>query len=387
MKTLTLTERHAVVRRLPRPDLDDLLGNFRGVVEATPTFTRGLYRLVARGYTGTFRTTSLRWELIPKLPWAAIRWMASGHDGVSGNGPSPDWGVAMANLLADRLAGLIRERTAAGLHCDYVEQHTVGPTVRGRIDLPRQLRGALPEGLRFHLVDSEFTSDVVWNRLPNAAARRLLAVPGLAADVRQRLANAISPLDGVSNLEASPADFARLQYDARTEPYRPVIHLARLVLGQQSPADDGSLLVNLEYLFQQHVGEVLSRPRALPAAWRADPQIPLVLTPDSPRLASLTLRPDLVVRDADGPRSVWDAKWKPLAAAGPHPDDVHQALGYAAALGVKAAGLVYPGRRHLAVAYRPTGSDVTLHVVRLRLVGPPEACEQSARWLSRRARA
>jgi 5-methylcytosine-specific restriction enzyme subunit McrC len=384
MKTITLTERRAVVRRLPRTDLDDLLGRYRGVIEVTPTFTRGLYRVVARGYAGTFRTPNVRWEILPKLPWSAIRWMASGSGGLSGADSSPDWGATLANLLADRLAGLIRERTAVGLHFDYVEQRSEGPTVRGRIDIPRQLREGVPAGTRFHLLSDEFTSDVPWNRIPKAAAHRLLAVPGLAGDVRQRLVSSLSPFDGVSGTEPTDADFSQLRFDARTEPYRPLIRFAQMVLGQSSPPGGESLLVNLEQLFQIHVGEALSRAGALPAGWGVEPQSPLLLSSDSSRLEPLTLRPDLVVRDAVGPRSVWDAKWKTLTAAGPHPDDVHQALGYAAALGVKMAGLIYPGRKSFAAVYRPSGSDVALHVLRLRLVGTAAECERAAGRLARR---
>ena len=61
MRTITLTERRSAVRRLPRADADDLARHFRHVVDVTPTFDRGVYRLTARGYVGTFRTANVRW--------------------------------------------------------------------------------------------------------------------------------------------------------------------------------------------------------------------------------------------------------------------------------------------------------------------------------------
>lgn len=384
MKTVTLTERRPVTQRLPRADLDDLLSRFRGIIEVTPTFARGVYRLVARGYAGAFRTTNLRWELLPKLPWSAIRWMTSRRAEMSGADSSTSWDATLANLLAERLTELLRERTLAGLHFDYVEQHTESPTVRGRIDIPRQLRDGVNAGTRFHLLNDEFTTDVAWNRIPKAAGRRLLAVPGLTSEVRQRLANALAPFDTVSDIASSDPEVTRLLFDTRTEPYRPLIRFASLVLGQSPRPGGDSLLVNLEHLFQLHVADLLSRPGALPSGWTVEPQCSLFLSSDSSRLEPLTFRPDLIVRDEGGPRSVWDAKWKILSREGPHPDDVHQALGYAAALGVKAAGLIFPGRKSFAATYRPSGSDVSLSVVRIRLVGTSSQCERSAKRLARR---
>jgi hypothetical protein len=148
-----------------------------------------------------------------------------------------------------------------------------------------------------------------------------------------------------------------------------------------TPAATGSaFLVNLEHLFQYHVGERLARPGVLRPGWGVTPQAELHLLADG--APAVTLRPDLLVRDAVGrPRSVWDVKWK-SPAHGPLPADVHQVLGYAAALGVPDAGLIYPGRRFAATAYRTPGG-VRLRVVRLRLTGPLERRERAVARLAR----
>lgn len=384
-RTVVLTERRAAVRRLPRTDVDDLARHFRHAVDVAPTFDRGVYRLTARGYVGTFRTATVRWLVRPKLPWDALRWLA-GQEATAGAGePSAaEWPGRLADLLAVRLADLLRERAAAGLLRDYAEREADGAAVRGRIDLPRQLRdrGRTP-GL-FRLVADEFTADVGWNRLPKAAARRLLDLPGLSAEARARLADAAAPLAAVANAAPPAAELDRLRFDARTEPYRPLVAFSRLVLGHDEPSGGSSLLVNLEHLFQSHVGELLARPGALRAGWTVEPQAEVALSPAGPALPPLALRPDLLARDPDGrPASVWDVKWKPLAPAGPDPADVRQVLGYAAALGLRAAGLVYPGRRSTVREYAAPGSPVTLRVVRLRLVGPAGQRERSAARLTR----
>lgn len=379
MNRVVLTERRAAVRRLRRADVAELLRDFRNVVEVLPTFERGVYRLAARGYVGGFRTANVRWEIRPKLPWDALPWLAAGVAGRAGDAAGPDYAAGLANLFAGRLAELVRARAEAGLVRDYAERETEDATVRGRIDFPRQARG--PQQ-RFHLVTDEFTPDVVWNRVPLAAARRLLAVPGLAADARARLLDAVGPFAGVLETEPTPGELDRLRYDARTEAYRPLVGFCRLVLEQfGTPAASGSaFLVNLEHLFQYHVGERLARPGVLRPGWGVTPQAELHLLAEG--TPAVTLRPDLLVRDAASrPRSVWDVKWK-SPAHGPLPADVHQVLGYAAALGVPDAGLIYPGRRFAATTYRAPGG-VRLRVVRLRLTGPPERRERAVARLAR----
>jgi 5-methylcytosine-specific restriction endonuclease McrBC regulatory subunit McrC len=365
-----------------------LARHFCHVVDVAPTFARGVYRLTARGYVGTFRTANVRWLVRPKLPWDALRWLTGvGPAAGAGEPSAAEWPGRLADLLAVRLADLLRERSGAGLMCDYAEREADGTAVRGRIDLPRQLRDLGRSPGLFRLVSDEFTADVTWNRLPKAAARRLLDQPGLSAEARAALADAAAPLAAVADTTPPATELDRLRYDTRTGPYRPLVEFSRLVLGHRGPPGGpagSALLVNLEHLFQSHVGDRLARPGALPAGWSIEPQAVVVLSSADPALAPLALRPDLFAREPDGrPVSVWDVKWKPLTAAGPDPTDVHQVLGYAAALGVRAAGLVYPGRRSAAREYSAAGSPVVLRVVRLRLAGPPAARERSEARLAR----
>jgi 5-methylcytosine-specific restriction enzyme subunit McrC len=386
VRTVVLTERRSAVRRLARADVDDLARHFRHVVDVTPTFDRGVYRLTARGYVGSFRTATARWEVRPKLPWESLRWLAGVRSGPGG--PPADYAGSvggLADLLAGRLAELIRERSEAGLLRDYAERRALEPAVRGRIDLPRQLRGTQTPSL-FHLVADEFTPDVVWNRLPKAAARRLLDHLGLGTKSRARLADAVGALEGVSDVVPSAEELDRLRFDRRSEPYRPLVSFSRLILGQSAPpgeAADAAFLINLEHLFQSHVSELLARPGAPRAGWSVESQ-PDVILSSAGALAPIVLRPDLLARDPQGrPASVWDVKWKSLTAAGPDAADAHQVLGYAAALGLRAAGLVYPGRRFAVGTYTSADSSITLRVVRLRLVAPPERCDRAAARLAR----
>jgi 5-methylcytosine-specific restriction endonuclease McrBC regulatory subunit McrC len=79
----------------------------------------------------------------------------------------------------------------------------------------------------FHLVADEFTPDVVWNRLPKAAARRLLGHAGLGMEARARLADAITTFGNVSDGIPSADELDRLRFDRRSEPYRSLYRRVR----------------------------------------------------------------------------------------------------------------------------------------------------------------
>ena len=133
-------------------------------------------------------------------------------------------------------------------------------------------------------------------------------------------------------------------------------------------------MLNLEKLFESHLGRLLGS--------RAETQAPVLVRGPAGR-AGVELRPDFLIRDAAGrPAAVWDAKWKVLPAAWPSPDDLHQALGYAAALGLQSAGLVYPGRRFTVARY-DTPAGVTVTVATCRLTGDPDRVSLAAGRLRR----
>lgn len=341
---------------MPRADAAEVAARFGHVVEVLPTADRGVYRLTARGYAGWFETESVRWVVRPKLPWADLSRL------VTGVIPSPAGGGSevpgeFVDLIAARLAELMRERAAVGLLHGYREAASETAQVRGRIDFAEHIRRPLTG--TFPVVADEFTSDIALNRVPAAAARLLLNRPDLSPTIRGDL-TAVAAL--FPPTDDGPDDFT---FDARTAPYRRLIDWCRLVRSAAGPGDAIGFLVNLEHLFQCYVGTVL-------ASSRVTPQFRLSLPAVRGPFPPVDLRPDFLTESA-----VWDAKWKPLRPAGPDPADVQQVLAYAAAVGVGTAGLVYPGRA-FAVGEHRTPSGVRLFVAKLRLAGSPDKIARSA---------
>ncbi len=99
----------------------------------------------------------------------------------------------------------------------------------------------------------------------------------------------------------------------------------------------------------------------------------------------IPMRPDVLIERHGAPVVVLDAKWKRPSGSLPVADDLYQVLAYAAALGVRRAVLVYPGRRDRAWTYTLARSAVRVEVRTLRVIGPREALAASLRRLGRAA--
>jgi hypothetical protein len=355
VRQIRLGERRAVTRRLPRADVDCLLRDWSHVVGARPTPDRGVYRLTAGGWVGHFRTPSILWEVMPRLGWAAVeRLLGSGEaaDGVAG--------VGLRSGLASRLAELMHERATAGLIAGYAERAVVSDMIRGRPDIPADLRRQAAGGPGLAQVVDELTADRAWNGWPLAVAHLLLS-GDLTAAARQRLIMATGSFAGVSPSEPPTDDSP----DPRLITYRPLHDWCRLTtdaLTGRSP------LLNLSHLFEWHLARLLGP--------LADAQRPIRFAGDAPP----ALRPDFTVVRHGRPVAVWDAKWKPFGD--PTPDDLHQVMAYAAALGAAAAGLLYPGRRLRVRRFTaPSGLRVTL--ASCRLTGTPAQLRRSDQRLRR----
>lgn len=369
---LTLTERRPVVRALPRAAAAALADRFPHVVEVVPTFDRRRYKLTARGYVGFMTVEGLTLELRPKWPWDRVRSLFS---------PLPTVGEGLGargtivDLFAHRLAALMLARAAAGLLHDYAEMETTDSHVRGRIDLPKQARSGWRQPGLFDQVVDEFTPDVAWNRVPKAAAGRLLGGPGLTADTREALSRAVAAFAGVGDGPVSAAERAGLRFDARTEPYRDLLGWCDLL-------DADQVLVSLERAFEGYVTRLFTE--AVGAGnVRVQHGVELCGGTNHPRFP-VTLTPDLTAVRGGTPVSVWDAKWKrPEPAAA----DLHQVAAYAALLGVRHCGLVYPGRRFRLDTVRAAASPLAVHLLRLPLTDDPVRARKTVGRLRRTCRA
>jgi 5-methylcytosine-specific restriction enzyme subunit McrC len=391
--TVLLRERVPRDCRLARADVDRLLADHRAHVEVIPTNCCDRYRLTARGHVGTIILPTRRLIIRPKIPLANLFHLLDPAN------PPPiiDYraetvaGTEALDFLAGRLAALLAERAAAGLHRGYAERSERGPFLQGRLDVAAQVRdgGARKDGL--HCRFEEFTADVACNRVPKAVAELVLRSPLAGEQVRSAVRLALAGFDGITAAPLGPDSFAGMEPDPLTEGYRPLLDLCRLLADGLAPGGRmgatvcPAFLLDMERVFEGYLtrgitGAFAGRPR-----WRVDVQPRHVANRPVAGQPDIHLRPDVVLARDGRPEVVVDAKWKDLASS-LMIDDVYQVLAYCTALGVGRGVLVYPGRRDRTWDYDMTGAPIRLTVRTLRVVGDREACGRSFRRLARALR-
>lgn len=256
-RTLRLTERLPVVARLSRDDAAFLRRHYRHALSVTPYGRRGDFLVTSRGHVGTVVAPSLRLVLLPKLPAGALLRLL---DPDAPPGPEDD-GLAdpatgPADWLVRRLAVRMVARAEAGLPEDYAEDAATGPELRGKLDLPAQLRDPLA-AVRFHSRFDIRTPDVPCNRLVRGTANALLASSGIGEGARAALRQALTGYAGIAPLEPTPDQFDAAEADPVAVEGRPLLRLCRLAAEAIAPVPSPgevacpAFLVNLERAFER----------------------------------------------------------------------------------------------------------------------------------------
>ncbi len=391
MRTLFLRERVPRECRLSRADVDLLLTDHHAHVEVVPTPRRGRYRLTPTGHVGTLVLPTRRLVIRPKVPLVNLFHLLdpTSPPPVSDDRADTVPGTEALDFLAGRLAHLLAERAAAGLHRGYAERAERGTFLQGRLDVAAQVRegGARKEAL--HCRFEEFTADVPCNRVPKAVAELVLRSPIVGERARSAVRQALGGFDGIGAEPLGPDSFTQAESGRLTEAYRPLLDLCRLLAdglapgGREGATACPAFLLDMERVFEAYMTRGVAEAFAGRERYRVDVQPwhlanrPVAGQPD------IRLRPDVVVAHDGRPQVVVDAKWKDVADSPLVTDDVYQVLAYCAALGVGRGVLVYPGRRDRGWDYDMAGAPIRLTVRTLRVVGEREACARSLRRLGR----
>ncbi len=382
-RTIELIERRTRTVRLPRSEVDFLLGHARGVIEVTPTFERRVYRLTARGHVGVIDGPKGRYAIGPKIPWPNVCMLLGARPkGTAGERAEPEGGLlgALANEFADRLDAVVRSGLVAG----HGEEEGTSRFLRGRLRAAEQMRDAAARAFpdRFHVDQPVFDLHTAWNRVPKATASALLRRGGLPESIRKRVQDAAVPLLLVPDVPATETDFADAYAEPRAVAYRPLLDICRVILDGLKAAnplgtDAGAFLVDLGKAFEDYVAAGLKRAVAEPTLPKRQ-ALEVEAHPAFP-LGPTELRPDVLIRKEGRPHAVLDAKWK---AADPEAADLHQVLAYATLTGVDHVGLVYPGLTDARGQLTTPDGRVRVSVLRLRVVGSAGKLTRSLAWLA-----
>jgi 5-methylcytosine-specific restriction enzyme subunit McrC len=393
-QTIMLKERVATECRLALADVDFLLAEHRAHIELAPTGRRGRYRLTPTGHVGTIVGPSCRFVIRPKLPIRNLFYLLDriGSVPLVEDHTAAVPGTEVLDFLAGQLAQLLAERAAAGLHRAYAGRADQGPFLLGKLDLAAQLRDPNGRKDQFHCQYEDFTADVPCNQIPKATAERVLGSPLLGEEARAALRRALSGFAGISTIPLDPDSYAAAAPDRLTEAYRPLLDLCRLLAeGLTAGPAAGrtacpAFLLDMERVFECYVTQGVRR--AFPPGGRYDVAVQPLFVANQPLIGQpdISMRPDIVVHRTGQPVLVVDAKWKSLIGSPLVTEDLYQVLAYGAALKVRRALLVYPGRRDRSWTYSLARVPVRVEIRTLRVTGSREDCTRSLGKLGRAVR-
>jgi 5-methylcytosine-specific restriction enzyme subunit McrC len=380
--------------RLAPQDVDFLLGTHRAHVELAPAERRGYYRLSSRGHVGTIICPTCRLLIRPKIPLENVFHLLdpSGPVAALPDQITPSPAAEGLDFLAGRLARLLNERAAAGLHRAYQERADQGPFLQGQLDLPTQLRGLNRRKDLLHCRFEEFTTDIPCNQVPKATAELTLRSPLLADSFRSTLRQALEAFGAVSFIELDRAHFPEILTDRLTEAYQPLLDLCRILVeslgsGKQSGSTAcPAFLLDMEKIFERYVTTGLARAYAGSSPITVSVQPLVVANEPGEGLPDIQLRPDFTLADQGHRFLVGDAKWKNLAGSPLVTADLYQVISYCTALGITRGLLVYPGRRDRVWNYSLLHAPVSVEIRTLRVRGNRESCVRSLRRLAYFAR-
>ena len=398
-QTVRLTERRGTVARLSAADLAFLLAAHAGHVQVEPTGRRGRYRLTPSRVVGTIRCPDCRLAIRPKIPLANLFALLdpAAPVPIQEDHTAPEAGAQALAFLAGRLAQSLARLSEAGLYRGYAERCSEGPFLQGRLDVAAHTRDPVRPRDRLYCRWEDFTVDVPCNQVAKATAELVLASPLVGERVRGALRAALGGFTEVSDiaLGAGSWDDRGLTGAVLAPPqeYRPLLGLCRLLWEGLAPGENAgqtpgpSFLLDLERIFERYCiagcTDAFRDPRRQGHRFTLSVQPSFRLTADRAGAPDLQLRPD-VTADCDGqPLLVLDAKWKRLPPDSVVTDDVYQVLAYGAALGIRRALLIYPGRRDRTWEYFLERAGIRLTLHSLRVVGPREECARSLRGLGR----
>lgn len=276
----------------------------------------------------------------------------------------------------------VKEALRRGLPHTYVHVQEERAGLRGRVDLPRQLRQPAHRLHLLHVAYDEFLPDRPETRLVRLAVERVLRLTRV--EPTKRLARELLlALEDVPPSRNVDRDFAQWRLERGHASFAPLEGLTRLVLYELNPLVGGqtartqAVLFDMNKVYEAYVAHLL---RLQQPTWRVETQLRARLGRAGSQ-GAFTVKPDLLITLPSGEKIVADTKWKRLKPGdgptyGISNADIYQMLAYHQVFQGGQAGarlwLIYPHLPQLGTE-RPGivfPLDQRLHVVSVDLEDP-----------------
>lgn len=354
-----------------------------GFCSVTPTNLPGTWRLGDVSKIGVAAVPGLRVHIQPKTPLENLFFLASYAEEQVELDRSFSFSTdeALPTALAKAFSDAVSVSTRKGLLKGYRTLEETGTTVRGRWDIPRQIRRRPGILLPLELTVSDFTEDVAENRLLLTAISLLLRVDTLKPALRRRLTNHLGTFREVSVLPHG--SLPEIPITRLNRHYAYPLMLAQLIIEATSWTHKsghragGSFLINMPSLFERFVERALRHQLGSAGLGVTGQDRSYTLDTDG----QVRLRPDLLIRRGQMPVGVADIKYKVWDATSGSPpnSDVYQALTYALATGLKRAHLLYVSGDVTPAEFVIASAGKTVIAHTIDLSGSPTAILDSVR--------
>jgi 5-methylcytosine-specific restriction enzyme subunit McrC len=250
----------------------------------------------------------------------------------------------LIRLFADRLIDAAR----AGLPRRYQLREEDLPALRGRLAIMRQFTALATDPTRLACRYDELSRDIPLNRIMKAVVTRLRAL-ARGAETQRRLGELAFAYDDVASIGRRSLPWSQLHLDRSDRRWRPLIDLARLLLGDRfqttsAGKEEGTaLLFEMHVLFEAYIARVLAREllgTGLRVVAQGGLRFCLTELDGDGQLGKdrFQTRPDILIKRGDVVVAIIDTKWKRLS---PRTDDAKQDVSQADVYQMIAYGRLY----------------------------------------------
>jgi len=369
---------------LTREQADSLRQQYSRYLAIQPSWQPDAWELKARQYVGVIVLSDLRIIIEPKVSLPNLFYMLTyAHDLADFRREAVQLaaGDDLFEFIVIIFLRQVEHLVQRGIYRAYITEEDNHPFLRGRLVLPDHLQRNALNVQRFYQRTSEFTADVLENRILRYTLWMLSRLEYRERDLRQQIRRAASAFAEVSLEPIMPADCDHVVYTRLNAAYRTRINLARLLIqhlsleGRAGSTEFAAYLLDMNKVFELFVA------RFLASHFVSHPSIQVEIQPDIWLDAESQEKgiPDIVLRRDGRPYLVLDTKYKTYENK-PEQADRNQMVMYCRTLGLSRGILIYANDQ--PVHYHPNFKGIVLNAQALALHGGldefKERCQQFA---------
>jgi 5-methylcytosine-specific restriction enzyme subunit McrC len=333
----------------------------------------GIYALTPSSTVGSLQVDGRQFHLRPKVGIRRLLFLLSFSSDASWVKPWLTWiddDASLLDAMATAYAHAVDDALSRGVRRGYLRRSEAASTVRGRIDVARQLRRHHGRMLPIEIDYDDYTIDTDANRMLLAATDRLSSLRIRDPRARSRLVRTVVRLEGVTPTRYT-REIPRIQLTRLDEHYRLALSLARIILAGRSlelrdgTAPSDSILFDMNVVFEDFVVTALREELGLDG--HSFPQNRRGQRLELDVAQRVNLEPDLSWWVRGRCVFIGDVKYKRVQAAGIKHPDLYQLLAYTMAAGLRHGLLIYakgeePNALHTV---RNSGADLDVRTLDL----------------------